>query len=240
MLNKNHAFIIQLICFFWVHGTVLSTQSDAAAVIDAEALPSSDKNHLEKSKGAPERQHSEKSDTFEAPSFMTLVEPRNGVDQKAANASEIQTGQNPQQQSASLQAGWFPSLTHVVNESQGRKKNEEIIAKVTNWSTGKQHTPLKTLLGEASLETKQKSPRPKENPAPAIKKDETVPKDNDAIATTVNSLLGPESPTNDAAKTQAKKEWNSPARYHSEIKREKRKVKGRPYWVQFVCCSSMN
>ncbi|XP_023927706.1 uncharacterized protein LOC112039093 isoform X2 [Quercus suber] len=232
----------------WGSVSVLSTQSDAAVVIDAEALPSSEsqasakaeKGNLEKPReAAEEQQHSEKSDMFEAPSFMTLVESRDGFDQKAA-ASEIQMGQNSQQQSASLQAGWFPSLTHVVNESQGRKKNEEIIAKVTNWSTGKQHTPLKTLLGEASLETKSKSPRPKENPAPAIQKDETVPKDNGAFATTVNTILGPESPTNEAAKSQAKKEWNSPARYPSEIKREKRKVKGRPYWVQFVCCSSMN
>lgn len=234
--------------FVLVHGTVLSTQSDAAVVIDAEALPSSDSqasakaekgNLVKPREAAEEQQHSEKSDMFEAPSFMTLVESRDGVDQKAA-ASEIQMGQNSQQQSASLQAGWFPSLTHVVNESQGRKKNEEIIAKVTNWSTGKQHTPLKTLLGEASLETKSKSPRHKENPAPAIQKDETVPKDNGAFATTVNTILGPVSPTNEAAKSQAKKEWNSPARYPSEIKREKRKVKGRPYWVQFVCCSSMN
>jgi len=176
---------------------------------------------------------------FEAPSFMTLVEPTDGGDQETG-ASEIQTGQNLQQQSTSLQAGWFPSLTNVVNESQGRKKNEEIIAKVTNWSTGKQHTPLKSLLGEASLESKAKSKKPKETPAPAIQKDETVPKDNGAIATTVNSILDIKSPTSQAAKTETKREWNSPARYPSEIKREKRKVKGRPYWVQFVCCTSIN
>lgn len=40
---------------------------------------------------------------------------------------------------------------------EGRKRNEEVIAKVTNWSTtGKQSTPLKNLLGEA------KSPSGKE------------------------------------------------------------------------------
>lgn len=228
-----------------MHGTVLSLQSDAAGVIDSEALPSSDslalseaeKSHLPKPKAAAEGQHSDKM--FEAPSFMTLVEPIDRGDQKTG-ASEIQTGQNPQQHSASLQAGWFPSLTNVVNESHGRKKNEEIIAKVTNWSTGKQHTPLKSLLGEAYLESKAKSKKPKETPAPATQKDETVPKDNGAIATTVNSILDTKSPTSPAAKTETKREWNSPARYPSEIKREKRKVKGRPYWVQFVCCTSIN
>jgi len=57
-----------------------------------------------------------------------------------------------------------------LNESQGRKKNEEIIAKVTNWSTGEQHpslrspqhTPLKSLLGKASMETKSKPLNAKE------------------------------------------------------------------------------
>lgn len=229
---------------------MLSIQSDAAAVVDAETLPSSDNQalaeteaaHSEKPKAVPERQpsdKSDKSDMFEAPSFMTLVEPRDGAGQKAA-VSEVQTGQNRQQQSASLQAGWFPSLSHVANESPGRKKNEEIIAKVTNWSTGKQHTPLKSLLSQASFESKQKSKKPKENPASALQNDETLSKDNGATSTALYTVLGPESPTTQAAKTEPKKEWNSPARYPSEIKTEKRKVKGRPYWVPFVCCSSVN
>jgi hypothetical protein len=243
VVNGNCLSLIQSICLFFMHGTVLSIQSDAAGVFDAEALPSSDslqlteaeKSNLQKHKAAPEGQHSD--NMFEAPSFMTLVEPKDGGDQKTG-ASETHTGQNPQQHSASVQAGWFPSLTNVINESEGRKKNEEIIAKVTNWSAGKQHTPLKSLLGEASLESKAKSKKPKDIPAPAIQKDETVPKDNGAIVTTVNSILDPKSPTSQAAKTQTKKEWNSPARYPSEIKREKRKVKGRPYWQQFVCCTS--
>ncbi|KAB1213503.1 hypothetical protein CJ030_MR5G003427 [Morella rubra] len=234
----------------WGSVSVLSIQSDAAAVIDAETLPSSDNQalaeteaaHSEKPKAVPERQpsdKSDKSDMFEAPSFMTLVEPRDGAGQKAA-VSEVQTGQNRQQQSASLQAGWFPSLSHVANESPGRKKNEEIIAKVTNWSTGKQHTPLKSLLSQASFESKQKSKKPKENPASALQNDETLSKDNGATSTALYTVLGPESPTTQAAKTEPKKEWSSPARYPSEIKTEKRKVKGRPYWVPFVCCSSVN
>ncbi|KAL5781956.1 hypothetical protein ACOSP7_006985 [Xanthoceras sorbifolium] len=227
----------------WGSISVLSTQSDAP-VVDAETLPSTDylasaeknKSHM-KAEGATEGQHSSKSDIFEAPSFMTLVEPGGGANHKAA-APETQTIQNLQQQNAaaSSQAGWFPSLTHVVNESEGRKKNEEIIAKVTNWSTGKQHTPLKNLLGEAKHEARPKSPNPKENQAHVIRKDETVSKDNGAaVVTTVSSILGPED-----TKRETGKEGNSPARYPTDIKREKRKVKGRPYWVQFMCCSSVN
>ncbi|KAJ4967298.1 hypothetical protein NE237_019147 [Protea cynaroides] len=76
-----------------------------------------------------ERRLSGHSDTFDAPSFMTLVEPDKGNDQLTAS-SEIQTVQNLQQpNSSSLQAGWFPSLTCDVKDSEGRKRNEEIIAK---------------------------------------------------------------------------------------------------------------
>lgn len=230
-------------------GTVLSTQSDTPAVVDSETLPSTDypaaskeaeETNLKKPVGATERQLSEKSDVFEAPSFMTLVEPGGGVHHKGS-ASAIQTAQNPQQQKVpSSQAGWFPSLTDVVNESQGRKKNEEIIAKVTNWSAGKQHTPLKNLLSGANLETRPKSPNPRENKTPAVQKDEMTTKDNGPLAPTVSSILNSGVPTTEPAKMETGKEYNSPARYPADIKREKRKVKGRPYWIQFMCCSSVN
>ncbi|KAK3204678.1 hypothetical protein Dsin_018724 [Dipteronia sinensis] len=222
----------------WGSISVLSTQSDTP-VVDAETLSTdylasaeTEKSKV-KAKGATEGQQSSNSDVFEAPSFMTLVEPGGEVNHKAA-APQTQTIQNSQQQNAaSSQAGWFPSLTHVVNESEGRKKNEEIIAKVTNWSTGK-HTPLKNLLGEAKHGARPKSPNPKENQAHVIREDETVSKDNGAAVTTVGSILGPED-----TKREMGKEGNSPARYPADIKREKRKVKGRPIWAQLMCCSSV-
>ncbi|XP_037497154.1 uncharacterized protein LOC105639104 isoform X3 [Jatropha curcas] len=229
----------------WGSVSVLSTQSDMPATVNAEPLASNgskptveaEEADLKKPKALPERQHSDKSDIFEPPSFMTLVEPKGDK----ATDSDIQTAQNMQQpKTASLQAGWFPSLTHVVNESQGRKKNEEIIQKVTNWSTGKQHTPLKNLLGEAITETKSKSSNAKEPPLLVVQKDESGTKGNSASATTVNPILGSEMPVAEPVKKEAGKEWNSPARYPADIKREKRKVKGRPYWAQFICCSSLN
>ncbi|GFY81736.1 pentatricopeptide repeat (PPR) superfamily protein [Actinidia rufa] len=222
-----------------VSGAVFSTQSDAVAVVNAEALPSTvseapaelDKGNLQKPQGTSGGHHSCKSDVFEHPSFMTLVEHQDKVDQKAA-ASDIQKVENTQhQKSEAQQAGWFPSLTNIVNESQGRKKNEEIIAKVTNWSAGKQHAPLKSLLGEANLETKPKSPNPKQISF-VTKQDENT--------TTVDSILGSEAPTDQVAKRETGKEWNSPARYPSDNKKEKGKVKGKPYWAPFLCCSSVN
>ncbi|RVW64161.1 Pentatricopeptide repeat-containing protein, chloroplastic [Vitis vinifera] len=152
---------------------------------------------------------------FQPPSFATLVEPGGGGNGLKSAHSEIQTVQSQQQpNSASSQAGWFPSLTNVVNESQGRKKNEEVIAKVTNWSTGKQHTPLKNLLVEANTETKLKSPTPKGNSASVTQKDEAPAKNGSATPPTkVNSIPGPEAPTTEPAKDLGQ-EWNSPARTH--------------------------
>ncbi|XP_034905161.1 uncharacterized protein [Populus alba] len=223
-----------------------------SAILDAEplpsngsqALPEAEKATLKKPIATSGTEHADTSNIFDPPSFMTLVEPRDVVNQKAA-ASESQTTRNPQQlNAASVQAGWFPSITNVLNESEGRKKNEEIIAKVTNWSTGEQrpslrspqHAPLKSLLGEASMETKSKPLNAKEIP---VEKDSPAAKDNGDLPKTVSSILAPQEPVGEPAKVE-ERAWSSPARYPADIKREKRKVKGRPYWAQFVCCSSVN
>ncbi|OMO51780.1 hypothetical protein CCACVL1_29600 [Corchorus capsularis] len=206
--------------FLFGRGTVLSTLSDSVAVMDTESLPSTGSHALAegekaniKPKVASEEQNNDKSEEFEPPSFMTLVEPGAG-EQKAAD-TEIQREQNAQNPRASpLQAGWFPSLTHVANESQGRKKNEEIIEKVTNWNA-KQHTPLKNLLGgEANTESKPKSPnsKEKESPAVVIPREEKVAKDNGALGTKLSSIRGPEAPETGPTIAETGKEWNSPAR----------------------------
>ncbi|MCD7472187.1 hypothetical protein HAX54_013195 [Datura stramonium] len=215
----------------WGSVSVFSTQSESAAVPDAETTDTRGleklEHDLQKPTSGAEECHPDKSDVYEPPSFMTLVESGESANKKAT-ASEIETQLNTQQpKTEALKAGWFPSITNVVNESQGRKKNEEIIAKVTNWSTGKQqHTPLKNLLGEA------RSPNAKQVPPSVNKKDETA----STKTTTVNSILSSEAPT--AASKEVEKEWNSPARYPVDIKKEKRKSK--PYWVPFVCCSSVH
>lgn len=178
----------------------------------------------QKHKTTAEDAHTDKSDTFEPPSFMTLVQCGTEGDQVTA-ATEIETVQNNQQpKSDALQAGWFPSLTNVVNESEGRKKNEEMIAKVTNWSPVKQqHGPLKSLLSEV------KSPNTKQVPE---KVEATI-----IDVTTVSSVMAPETHTaKDQDTNKHVEEWNSPARYPIEIKKEKKK--GRSFWVPFVCCSS--
>ncbi|KAG4185043.1 hypothetical protein ERO13_A09G207800v2 [Gossypium hirsutum] len=211
---------------------VSSMQSDNPAAINTENLSPTgshpllepEKANINKPSAVLGEKHFDKSDEFEPPSFMTLVEP-GGSNQNVAAASEIQTMQNSQH------AGWFPSITHAANESQGRKK-EEIIAKVNNWNT-MQHTPLKSLLGEAINETKPKSP----NSTKAAPRDEKITKDNGGMVTKVSSILGPESPEAEPSNVE---KWDSPARYQADIKREKRKIKGRPLWTQFVCCSSAN
>ncbi|KAG6582107.1 hypothetical protein SDJN03_22109, partial [Cucurbita argyrosperma subsp. sororia] len=214
----------------WGSVSVLSTLSDLPAVVDGEvtqqARTEAEETISKKANAATEGgQHSNRSDMFEAPSFMTLVEPNGGGIQQ-----NLATREQPN--SASLQAGWFPSYTHVANDSPGKKKNEAIIAKVTNWSAGKPHTALKNLLDDAALENKQKSPTRVENLGSMIHKDEKPDEK------TVNGVTQAKSPASELRSREIANEWNSPARYPSDIRRERRK--GRPYWAQFVCCSSVH
>ncbi|KAL8255473.1 hypothetical protein R6Q59_030540 [Mikania micrantha] len=138
----------------WGSVSVISTAS-----IDADTL-----QFTEKSKVNSEKSNETTSDVFEPPSFMTLVEPES-KDNKSGS-SEVQDS-HPQPNSEASQAGWFPTLTKVNNESEGRKKNEEVMAKVANFDSGKQSTPLKNLLGEA------RSPSGKQ-PEPVVQKDEAA------------------------------------------------------------------
>ncbi|KAL4272595.1 hypothetical protein GQ457_13G017220 [Hibiscus cannabinus] len=195
----------------WGSVSVLSVQSDNPAAIDTETLPSTGSQALSETGKADiknsKEQHFDISDEFEPPSFMTLVEC-GGSDPKDTTVSENPTGQNAE----NPRAGWFPSLTHVANESQGRKKNEKIIEKVANWNVNRQ-SALKNLANS------------------------NEPTDG-TIGAKVSSTVGPETPMAEPTNVETEKEWNSPPRYPSGIKREKRK--GRPFWVQFACCSSVN
>lgn len=208
---------------------MLSTQSDTITPTDdpREMLEVGKLNTKQQQASVETAvRHPDKLETsFEAPSFMTLVE------------------------SSSVSQGVFPSLTtqapasSASDYSAGRKKNEEIIAKVTNWTTKQptqqQHSPLKNLLVEANRETKPISPIQKDNIdlAPPTKEEEEKKKE---AAVKDNGEAAASPLISEAKAPVISQEWNSPARYPSEIKREKKKAKGKPYWAQFVCCSSGN
>ncbi|CAN7133472.1 unnamed protein product [Brassica rapa subsp. narinosa] len=105
------------------------------------------------------------------------------------------------------------------NESQsssinvGLSKNQEI---TTSWSTAKeQHVPLKNLLNEA------RSPRAESTT--------NIPR----VSSILEQGTSPEDEGGWPERREVSEEWNSPAKYPVE-----RKVKGRPFWVPFVCCSS--
>ncbi|KAJ4968617.1 hypothetical protein NE237_015318 [Protea cynaroides] len=193
------------------------------------------RTNLQTKIGASKGQHSDSGDIFDAPSFMTLVEPGSrGNDQKTAS-SEIQTIENTQQPNSSpLQAGWFPSLTHDAAESGGRKKNEEIIAKVGNWSARKQHMPLGSLLVEASLASKQKSPNALGQPAIVTPKSEASAQKHNLSAKTSPLVIAPKASITFAAKGD-EKEQNTPGRL-PKSKKEKKKTRGK--WIKFLCCTS--
>ncbi|KAL3835029.1 hypothetical protein ACJIZ3_009765 [Penstemon smallii] len=173
----------------------VANSSDSLEVKCGSVSDKSETNFLEPKTPTKEESHFDKSDgVYEAPSFMTLVQ----------SSSEIKTEENNNSTDDVLQAAWFPSLTNMVNESEGRKKNEEIISKVTNWNQAKHDHIHKNNI-----------------PCEEAKS----PKDNE--------------PNKDqAASNEIEKEWDSPARYPIEIKKDKKKKKRKTYWVPFVCCSS--
>nr|GEV39995.1 uncharacterized mitochondrial protein AtMg00810-like [Tanacetum cinerariifolium] len=176
--------------------------------VDA-SVGSSSRNSLEGNWGSVSVLSTASIDAFGGPS---LVEPKKEIDQ---NASEIKpvTTQNSQ----------LPkSEANITNETEGRKRNEEAIAKVTNWTTNEQiHTPLKNLATEAKAS----------NPiqlSTMIQKDEAAEKTDEPKKSNMSS-----------GTTMANQE-PSPPKYIGEGKKVRKKTKGISSWVPFMCCSSVN
>ncbi|CAL9225283.1 unnamed protein product [Arabidopsis halleri] len=124
--------------------------------------------------------------------------------------------------------GLVSGLSSGVNKPENASQNQEItLEKTTSWSTGKeQHVPLKNLLSEARSPRLQQQAKDHES--------NNIPR--------VSSILGQETSPEDGRwpeKREVSEEWNSPAKYPVDFKREEKKVKGRPFWVPFVCCSNV-
>ncbi|XP_010435178.1 PREDICTED: uncharacterized protein LOC104719033 [Camelina sativa] len=125
--------------------------------------------------------------------------------------------------------GSVSGVSGGVSKPENVSQNQEItLEKTTSWSSAKeQHVPLKNLLSEA------RSPRVQQE-AKAQNESNNIPR--------VSSILGQETSPEDGRwpeKREVSEEWNSPAKYPVDLKREERKVKGRPFWVPFVCCSNV-
>ncbi|XP_021745866.1 uncharacterized protein LOC110711756 [Chenopodium quinoa] len=213
----------------WGSVSVMSAVSDTPPANDTPALnqsqvsASKDNGSLEL-KPMMESQH---------PESKLSVDPVVGA---IEGVSEIQTLEEQKEKGSALQTSWSTSIAHLDNAPHGGKRNEEIIAKVTNWSTEKQHLPLKTLLGEATARSRAESPI---HTQMKPQTDETPVANND-VSKTENVILSSNNPIPEASKIEMGKEWNSPARYPVNIKTEKRKGKNKPYWAPFLCCSSVN
>ncbi|KAF8119106.1 hypothetical protein N665_0001s0156 [Sinapis alba] len=96
-------------------------------------------------------------------------------------------------------------------------KNQEITT--MEKTVKEQHVPLKNLLSEARLTTEENIPRV----SSILLDQETSPEDGGSWS----------------ERREVSEEWKSPAKYPVELKREEKKVKARPFWVPFVCCSSV-
>ncbi|KAK9671398.1 hypothetical protein RND81_12G027400 [Saponaria officinalis] len=128
------------------------------------------------------------------------------------------------------------------NEPNRGKKDKEIIDKVSNWDSGKQNTPLKALLGEATARSRAESPihHYQSSTSTSVLKTDVISGTNNGLsAKTENVILNSDHSEMDAAQEETGKEWNSPARYPVNIKTEKRRSKST-FWAPFLCCSSVN
>lgn len=216
----------------WGSVSVLSAISDVPLATDTAASntsqASAEAGTAIMAPKVPEKgQHSESK---------TSVQPQVAGLKQKDGTSEILTSQIEQQKSSALQIDCSPSVTCMSNDQLADQRNEEIIAKVTNWNTEKQHTPLKILLGEATARSQAESPCHDANPLPDHQKEKIPVTNNGLSAKAQHIVLG----TKEAAKERIGKEWNSPARYPVNIKTEKRRAKNKPYWALFVCCSSVD
>ncbi|KAL1198198.1 hypothetical protein V5N11_026275 [Cardamine amara subsp. amara] len=126
--------------------------------------------------------------------------------------------------------GSVSGVSNGVNKPENATQNQEItMERTTSWSTVKeqQHVPLKNLLSEARS--------PKLQAEAKTHQESNIPR--------VSTILGQETSSPEDGRwperREVSEEWNSPAKYPVDLKREERKVKGRPFWVPFVCCSSV-
>lgn len=153
----------------------------------------------------------DKQDAFEGP--LMEVEPNEeNVDQ-----NEVKVKVKVEEDSQPLKS---EGVLVGNNESEGRKRNEEAIAKVTNWSTSEQASgALKNLVSVS--EAKSLSP-----------KELKVQKNDDEVEV-VEKI-------SEVGKSNLVNKETSPPKYIGEGKKVRKKAKGKVSWVPFACCSSIN
>lgn len=176
----------------------------SVSVLSTASIDTENPHSISKSEISSDKSRLGKSDAFEGP--LTEVKEEI-VDQKASevNAVKVKVEESQSQ----------PPKSEVLGiETEGRKRNEDAIAKVTNWSTSEHiSAPKKNLVSDA------KSSSPKQV---KIQKEEAVEK------------------VSEVGKSNLVNQESSPPKYIGEGKKVRKKAKGRVSWVPFGCCSSVN
>lgn len=155
--------------------------------------------------------------TFEEPPFMTHVKP--GRPMRPSVSYEIQSIQNSQ------------------DESEARKKNEDVTSEFARGNSRKVHVPLKILLAEANFENQQVTNAQEHYKSMQDKTSQTS-QDEGCTGRTWSSKIASEKPTKPSLNREEYKEWNSPARLPAN-KNQKRRDKGKQPWMPFICCPSI-
>ncbi|KVI08289.1 Zinc finger, C2H2, partial [Cynara cardunculus var. scolymus] len=172
---------------------------DSKEMLSTASVDVENAHSIGKSEIVADKSRLGKSEGFQGQSLVEL---------KEEISSETQNSEPPK------------SEAKIVNESEGRKRNEEAIAKVTNWSTGENSTSTTTMT--TPLKNLAKYSNPTELSKNVIRKDEVVEKSREAEKSNLTS------------------ETPSPPKYIGDGKKVRKKGKGRGSWIPFGCCSSVN
>ncbi|XP_023739610.1 uncharacterized protein LOC111887665 [Lactuca sativa] len=206
--------------------------------VDSKDSGSSSRNSLEANWGSvsvlstasydvesKDKSQLDKQDAFEGP--LMEVEPNEeNVDQNQVKVKvKVEEDSQPLKSEGVLVGN---------NESEGRKRNEEAIAKVTNWSTSEQASgALKNLVSVSEA----KSLSPKEL---KIQKDDDEVEVVEKISEVGKSNLVNNEKISEVGKSNLVNKETSPPKYIGEGKKVRKKAKGKVSWVPFACCSSIN
>lgn len=149
-------------------------------------------------------------------------------------STEEMNAKNQAQDTSSKEMNTIQNTSNAEEKNQtedpavqeGNKQKEGISPTVAKQSSERVHVPLKVLLAEASVETKEKKTTAKER---VLSFRRRVSKDDSSSAKSGSPKPGADD----------NKFWSSPARLPENNAEKKSKARKQP-WMPFICCHSVH
>jgi len=208
-----------------------NNQSEATGSREARAVQSTVNVH---EKGQTEGSSAKKMDT----EFCTNDADNSQIDGTGEEEMyEVQHGDNTKEKEVDETSGKEADTVHSMENAkeqkqtegtvclEGSKQNEEIAALGSRLNSARISVPLKVLLAEASLESKEKKPSTKERVLSFTRRASL--KDGNSSAKPGSAGLDDQY-------------WNSPAKLPHDNNVDKRSRVRKQPWMPFICCHSVH